>query len=264
MAYEIANYDELYRPYDKSGRDLKFADWVKVPAKPKGDGLQALLEHNRGLEVFGVWILLLQKATKQKPENRGKLLNHKDLPASVEEIAKGISLSKKVRLVEYSLSVLVSMGWVNGDIKGHRVPKSCTKSRVEKSSVEKDMSIFDEARLLFHELGGTVRGLDVEFGYFCRTHKNWREVVPLLVSSIERLGAWRKNTAAKKQFVPHMKNFKTWIYQSCWSEMQPVALSVEQKREAKMICVACKETAHITVGTTPFCGSKCRLKVLGW
>ena len=80
--YRIAKYDELYQPYDKSGRELVHADWVKLPANPKGDGLQELLEHKQGLEVFGIWCLLLEKTTREKPENRGKLLNRKEESAT--------------------------------------------------------------------------------------------------------------------------------------------------------------------------------------
>lgn len=110
--YSIADYDKRYQPYDKSGGVLKQADWVKLPANPKGDGLQALLEYNRGLEVFSIFILLLEKTTLQKPQNRGKFLNFRDEPATVLQIAKGISLKSKVKLVEYALDVLVELNWV--------------------------------------------------------------------------------------------------------------------------------------------------------
>ena len=136
--FQIANYEKYYQPLDKSGRILKHADYVKLPVNPKGDGLEALLEHRRGLEVFGIWCLLLEKATAQKPELRGQLLNHKDEPASIEEIAKGISLRKKVRLVEYALSLLVSMDWLEGDIMSPKRETSCApKCSVVECSGEK-------------------------------------------------------------------------------------------------------------------------------
>jgi len=138
----IASYDKYYQPLDKSGRVLKHADYVKLPVRPKGDGLQALLEHKRGLEVFGIWCLLLEKATAQKPENRGKLLNYKDEPATVEEIAKGISLGKSVKLVKYAISLLVSMGWIKGDIMSPKSGTSCApKSRGEERREEERRGI---------------------------------------------------------------------------------------------------------------------------
>jgi len=110
--YMINEYDTRYKPTNKSGGELKNADYVKLPVNPKGDGLQALLEHKKGLEVFGIWCLLLEKTTAQKPETRGKLLNHQDDPASFAEIAKSISLKGRENLVEYALNLLVAMGWV--------------------------------------------------------------------------------------------------------------------------------------------------------
>ncbi len=144
MLYTINEYDKRYRPYNKSGEELQNADWVKMPAKPKGDGLQTLLKYPRGLEVLAVWCLLLQKTTTQKPEKRGKLLNHKDEPATISEIAQSISLPKKEKMVEYAISVLVEMGWMLAEGKAETgrklLPPSPTKSSVVKSSVVKEYS----------------------------------------------------------------------------------------------------------------------------
>lgn len=136
--YEIANYEELYQPYDKSGRVLKRADFVKLPVNPKGDGLQVLLEQKRGLEVFAIWCLLLEKTTAQKSETRGKLLNFKDEAASISEIAKSISLPRKENLVEYALSLLVSMGWVKCDIKS---PKTAVSRPLSLNKVKEKLNI---------------------------------------------------------------------------------------------------------------------------
>ena len=139
--YYIADYDKRYRPYDKSGGELRKADWVKLPVKPRGEGLAELFEYKRGLEVFGIWCLLLEKATKESAENRGKLLNHKGEPANIEQIAKGISLKKKTKLVEHAISILLQIGWVKSDNRPEEssaTTEECSpKSRVEYSRVEK-------------------------------------------------------------------------------------------------------------------------------
>ena len=113
--YSIADYETRYKPINKSGGELVNPDYVKLPGKPKGDGLQTVLESKRGLEVFGIWCLLLEKTTAQKPETRGKLLNFKDEPASISELAKSISLKGKEGLVEHAVSLLVSVGWIISD-----------------------------------------------------------------------------------------------------------------------------------------------------
>lgn len=140
--YLITDYDVRYRPCNKSGEELKKADWVKLPAKPRGEGLVSLLEYKRGLEIFAIWCLLLEKATiEKKPENRGKLLNHKEQSATIEEIAKGISLKNKFTLVKHAITVLVEMGWIISDCDAEdtsaTLPPTSTKSRVIKSRVEK-------------------------------------------------------------------------------------------------------------------------------
>lgn len=134
--YEIANYDELYRPYDKSGGELRRPDFVKLPAKPKGDGLQLLLEQKRGLEVFAIWCLLLEKTTLEKPLNRGKLLNHLDAPASVEEIARSISLKSRISLVGLALNLLTTIGWLictdDAEESSGKLPFKVSKVKISK------------------------------------------------------------------------------------------------------------------------------------
>jgi len=139
----IANYDELYRPYDKSGRDLVNPHFVKLPQKINGRGLKALRKNakSRWIEVFGVWALLLELATAQKPEFRGQLRNYKDEPASIQEIAEDIGAPKRIRLVEYTLNLLAVMGWVKMSPEGDTVsPKDGTSrplSEVKLSEVKR-------------------------------------------------------------------------------------------------------------------------------
>lgn len=119
--YEIVDYDTLYKPLSTKGDELVNARYVKLPVKPMGKGLRALLKHRNGTAIFGIWCLLLEAATDQKPENRGKLLNHKDEPASLEEIADSISHLGKEKLVEESLSHLAEIGWLRSVVTTEEV-----------------------------------------------------------------------------------------------------------------------------------------------
>lgn len=111
--YEIANYKKLYNPTNSSGGELLHAKYVKLLVKPRGKGIRALLKTPKGLEVFGIWCLLLETATETTiPNLRGRLLNHKDEHASIEEIAESISLDRQTAKVKKALSVLVEMGWM--------------------------------------------------------------------------------------------------------------------------------------------------------
>lgn len=160
--YEITDYDKLYRPYDKSGGELKHPGFVKLPVKPKGDGLQLLLDQKRGLEVFAIWCLLLEKATSERPKNRGKLLNHKEEPATPDEIARGISLKTKVGLVEYALNTLVTIGWL---VSSEQIEQSSAKVP---PNITKDKLIKDKSNIIVvFEKWNTFKG------------KNWKSHVKL-------------------------------------------------------------------------------------
>lgn len=147
--YYIDDYDNRYRPYDRAGREPVNATFVKLPINPKGDGLQKLFEHKGGVEAFTVFALMLEKATKQKPEHRGKLLNHKEQPATIEEIAKGISLGRRIKMVERSISVLLSMGWVKSDSDSEQGVDSVSTQRPPKIRQDKDKDKDKEQHLDF-------------------------------------------------------------------------------------------------------------------
>jgi hypothetical protein len=87
----------------------------------------------------------------------------------------------------------------------------------EKNAEEK--KIFDCARQCYPD---KKRGLDTEFNDFVKKHKDWKGVLPLLWPAIVKQIDWRASVP-KGVFVPHWKNFKTWISQRCWEEEIPQA-----------------------------------------
>ena len=85
----------------------------------------------------------------------------------------------------------------------------------------KEMVIFDEARRLYPH---RKLGLEVEFNYFKKKHKNWRQILPLLKPAIERQIKWRKEVTSKnyanpkfREFIPEWKHFQSWICNSYWT-----------------------------------------------
>ena len=70
--------------------------------------------------------------------------------------------------------------------------------------------IFDSARKLYPS--GSKRGLDTEFKYFCKKHKDWREVLPLLEPAIQNQINWRKTTEWRTRW----KCFQSWIFNRYW------------------------------------------------
>jgi hypothetical protein len=74
---------------------------------------------------------------------------------------------------------------------------------------------FDKFR---KEYPGTKRGNDTEFANFKKRHKDWKLVVPLLLSSLNTQKKERDFRRGAGQFVPEWKNLQTWINQRCWEE----------------------------------------------
>jgi len=79
---------------------------------------------------------------------------------------------------------------------------------------DKDKEMFNDARILY---GGNKRGLDTEFANF-KKHKDWKEHLPKLRTSIINQSKYREDKKSLKQFVPEWKHFKTWINNRCWEE----------------------------------------------
>jgi len=110
--YIIKNYDELYRPLTTKGEEVKAPTFVKMPIKPRGLGVSELFLEKNGLETFAIFTLLVEYTTELSKENRGMLLNHRNEPATLEQIARAISLGSKKSLVKKALNLLCKMGWL--------------------------------------------------------------------------------------------------------------------------------------------------------
>jgi DNA replication protein DnaD len=90
--------------------------------------------------------------------------------------------------------------------------------------------MFEEFRKAYP---GTKRGHAVEFENFKKKNqKTWRETVLLLMPSLTRLLAWRKQASDAGRFVPQYANLSTYINQSRWTcEFEEVTTS--QNTEAR-------------------------------
>lgn len=72
---------------------------------------------------------------------------------------------------------------------------------------------FNEARKAFP---GTKRGLDTEFLNFRKRHKDWNEVLPLLVPAILNQIEDKKKAGFLGKFVAEWPMFQVWINQRRW------------------------------------------------
>lgn len=99
---------------------------------------------------------------------------------------------------------------------------------------------FEQARVLYREAGGTVRGFGKEWLNFIKESKSrdWRllgwtidNVCPLLKPAIEAQIAYRAST---KEWCPQWKHFATWINGGWWTEEVPQTNKPKSNR-----CVIC-------------------------
>lgn len=78
------------------------------------------------------------------------------------------------------------------------------------------LEAFDLVRVKFRKMGGIVRGLHTEFSHFVKKHKDWKTCLPKLMVGLELEEKIRKQKASRKEFVPGMKHFQTWINGRWW------------------------------------------------
>lgn len=107
---------------------------------------------------------------------------------------------------------------------------SVTQIRVEKSRVDKkrEENIYDIFRKYYP---GEKRGLDTEFNYFCKTHSDWKEILPLLLPAVKREESRRADLEGANKFVPNWKHLKTWIYNRCWEVTSGQTVTVEENAD---------------------------------
>jgi hypothetical protein len=132
VCWHIVDYEARYLGYNKRGDMFKGSQpWIKLPVKPSGKGLRKLLrthveqssksigsddEHPSqkvaAMAVFGIWCLILEDTTENRPEMRGYLVNHKDQPADIEEIAEALHMEGEEPFIESALMTLEELNWM--------------------------------------------------------------------------------------------------------------------------------------------------------
>lgn len=102
------------------------------------------------------------------------------------------------------------------------------KIRMLKPTLQNVKDLFEKARKAYP---GVKRGLDTEFAYFCKVHKDWKQIIPLLKPAILEYINRHETDKIANRFVPPWKNFKTWLYNRCWEETVGVIETTEEKAQ---------------------------------
>ena len=66
--------------------------------------------------------------------------------------------------------------------------------------------------------GAGKLGLETEWDYFKKKHKDYKKIVPILNDSLDVIIIRRDSRKKLKLFVPEWKYFRTWINGRCWEE----------------------------------------------
>ena len=98
-----------------------------------------------------------------------------------------------------------------------------------------EIAEFDKARKLWP---GVKRGRETEF-VCLKKHKDWKDVVPLLYPAIEQqiIRHHNKAIAYPSVFVPPWKNFKTWLNNRCWEEVEGTEVDPAEERRKGQMCI---------------------------
>jgi len=106
MTYRVRDWERLFETSET--RKRKFLSWVLVPNSHDSLGFCQLMGRPDGLEVFAVWCLVLQLASRCTV--RGTLASGKGKPYSSFDISTMVRAP--VDKVEPALDILIEVGWL--------------------------------------------------------------------------------------------------------------------------------------------------------
>lgn len=126
-----------------------------------------------------------------------------------------------VELSENSHSIYNNIN--NNNLQNSKKEKNTKKESRQLSALEQQFEDFRKA------YPGRKRGFDTEFEAFKRKHKNWTEIIPLLMPALQRLIAFTEASKAAGQWTASFANLSTWLYQSRWEEELPEVSKTDSK-----------------------------------
>lgn len=115
----------------------------------------------------------------------------------------------------------------NPPLSKDNTPKGVESETVEVETISEEEQMFDKFRRTYR---GTKRGLQTEFTNFKKKHKDWREVLPLLLPAYQHQQELREQGKATGCFVPQEKNLQTYLNQRCWEEEPHFEQDAAQRR----------------------------------
>ena len=105
--YEIANWEQHFE-IAQSRKSATRHRWVAIPNDHGGRGYRRIMKQKNGLEIFAVWIILVQLASRAP--TRGVLADEKGIGYTLEDMQLYTDVS--LEAFERTMPFLVSLGWV--------------------------------------------------------------------------------------------------------------------------------------------------------
>lgn len=106
--YRVRDWDKHFE--NNRTRELRKLDWVPIPNKQDGDGYRTIMSHDRALEVFGCWVLILQIASKCSP--RGVLIRDSGQPHSATSLSRITGAPEESFTVALEYLSSDDVGWI--------------------------------------------------------------------------------------------------------------------------------------------------------
>lgn len=101
----------------------------------------------------------------------------------------------------------------NKDNKETKEDTNVSEKREPVTELEKD---FESFRRKYKEFGGNARGFVTEFENLKKKHKDWKDVIPMLMYCLNKENDLRTEAQRHGEFFPQMKNLQTYINQRSW------------------------------------------------
>ena len=103
---KIKDWDKHFE--NNRTRELKKLSWVPFPNKHDGDGYTELLDHTNGTAHFGVWVLIVQVASKCDP--RGTLLRDGGKPHDYASLSRMTRIPGEI--LKEAIDRLLNIEWL--------------------------------------------------------------------------------------------------------------------------------------------------------
>ena len=107
MTYRVKNWDKHYEKAQT--RRCEKMSWVAIPNKHDGKGFRRVARHERSVELFTAWILIVQVASKMPV--RGLLVDD-DGPLDAEDMADKTGFPAEIFHLAFPVLVEAKIGWL--------------------------------------------------------------------------------------------------------------------------------------------------------